>query len=73
MMDNNAQWVVVVEPCQPEAAKREFQQWRETHPEWSARLKDIDIIIDIVRSVDETDLRRYRVRATVLRGDEVVP
>lgn len=53
-------WMVVVAPGPPDLADRAFAAWKDAHGR--PALADEDVLIDLVRGADGTQLRRDRVR-----------
>ena len=53
--------MVVVEPMSPDAAKAQFMEWREQHPEIASRLGEQDLILDVIRGREGKTLHRYRI------------
>jgi hypothetical protein len=42
-------YVVVVPPTEPEEAKRLYESWLSERPRLKARLRDEDVLIDMIR------------------------
>jgi len=53
--------LVVVEPMPAKAAKQQFIEWREQHPEIASRLGSEDVILDVIRATGGRTLHSYRI------------
>jgi hypothetical protein len=53
--------MVIVEPTSPHAAKAQFMEWREQHPQIASRLGERDLILDVIRAREGKTLHQYRI------------
>jgi hypothetical protein len=55
-------WIEIVAPSARSEAELLFKRWEAEHPAERAALRDEDIRVDIIRSIDGGVLVRYRIR-----------